>query len=159
MAPSPSAVDASPAPPAAAGTPPGPDDLERAAREAPPEAEAAARGADDAAWAGVLAAWADEARHRAYLAPFQDLDGLSIAGGRYQAVLAERPGDPVAARFRDEVLRRAVAQGLASLPRAEPEQRRARLAVRIAAGVVIGGLLLAAALMAVGIVPLLGARP
>lgn len=117
--------------------------------------------AEAVAWAEVLAAWTDEARHRAYLERFRDLEGLAAAGGRYRAALAERPGDPIAARFRDEVLRRAVAAGLASLPRAPPERGRARLAVRIAAGAVIGGLLLAAVLLAARLVPLVagGAPP
>ena len=166
MTPSSSGENALPAAPAAAGTPPSPEEAERAdaalGGTAVADAEAGAEGAADAAaWAEVLAAWGDEARHRAYLARFQDLDGLASAGRRYRAVLAERPGDPVAARFRDEVLRRAVAQGLASLPRAAPEPRRGKVAVRVAAGVVIGGLLLAAALMAARLLPYVsaGARP
>ncbi len=128
---------------------------------APPDAEAAEREAEAAAWAGVVAAWNDEARHRAYLARFDDLAGLAVAGGRYRAALAARPRDPVAARFRDEVLRRAVAHGLASLPRTEPELPRAKLAVRVAAGAVVAGLVLAAALMASRLLPFVssGARP
>jgi len=79
-------------------------------------------------WAEVVAAWEDEARHRAYLARFTDLDGLAAAGRRYRDALLARPGDPIAARQRDEVLRRAVAQGLASLPRARRGARRSRAA-------------------------------
>jgi hypothetical protein len=123
-----------------------------------PEPEEAV--ADAAAWAEVLAGWSDEARHRAYLARFHDLDGLATAGRRYRDFLAARPGDPIAARFRDEVLRRAVAHGLASLPREAPEHPRGKLAVRVAAGVVIGGLLLAAVVMVARLVPFLsGAHP
>ncbi|ABC84087.1 hypothetical protein [Anaeromyxobacter dehalogenans] len=81
----------------------------------PVEAEAEAE-----AWARVVEAWDDEGTHRAYLARFADLEGLALAGGRYRAVLAERPGDPIAARFRDEVVKRATIQGLASLPRTVP---------------------------------------
>jgi hypothetical protein len=77
----------------------------------PPEAEA---------WARVLAAWRDEAAHRAYLAGFDDLAGMTVAGARYRAVLAERPGDRVAARMRDEVVKRATVYGLASMPRTAP---------------------------------------
>ncbi len=145
----PSVENSLPAP--AAGAPPAPS--------APPAAEHADT-AEAAAWADVLAGWDDEARHRAYLARFRDLEGLARAGRRYRDVLAARPGDAIAARFRDEVLKRAVAHGLASLPREKPELPRAKLAVRVAAGVVVGALLLVAALMAVRLVPLLsGARP
>ena len=80
--------------------------------------------AEEAAWAEVLGAWNDEARHQAYLARFTDLEGLAVAGRRYREVLAERPGDPVAARYRDEVLKRAMARGLVSVPREAPAERR-----------------------------------
>ena len=70
------------------------------------------------------------------------------AGGRYRAVLAERPGDPVAARFRDEVVRRALARALATLPRA-PDVVRVRRAVRLAAGLVAGAMLALAGYLAV----------
>ncbi len=151
----PSLENGAPAPAVAAATPPPSD---------PPDAPgdaAAADAADAAAWADVLAGWDDEERHRAYLARFHDLEGLAAAGRRYRDVLARRPGDPVAVRFRDEVLKRAVAHGLASLPRAAPDHRRARLAVRVAAGIVIGALLLVAGIMVARIVPLVsaGARP
>src|SRR5512140_636984 len=150
MTPSPSVENAAPAPAVAAATP-----YLRPAPE-PSEAEVA----EAAAWAEVASGWEDEARHRAYLARFQDLEGLATAGRRYRDVLAVRPDDPIAARFRDEVLKRAIAHGLASLPRQAPELPRARLAVRVAAGVVIGGLLLAAVLMAARLLPFLsGARP
>lgn len=85
------------------------------------------------AWAEVVAGWDDEARHRAYLARFPDLDGLARAGARYREALAARPDDPVARRWRDEVLRRAVAAGLASLPREQPREARLPRWVRLAA--------------------------
>lgn len=157
MTASPSA-DASPA--AAAPAPPEPH--EPPALAAPDPAFATELAAEDAAWAEVLAGWDDEARHRAYLARFDDLDGLAAAGGRYRAVLAKRPGDAVAARFRDEVVRRAMAQGLASLPRSDASSPRARLAFRVAAGGVLAALLVAAAVMVARLVPFLtsgGARP
>jgi hypothetical protein len=75
-------------------------------------------GAEASAWAEVLGRWEDDAAHRAFLDRFRDLEGLARAGGLYRDVLAARPGDPVALRWRDEVLRRATAAGLASLPRA-----------------------------------------
>ena len=55
--------------------------------------------------------------HRAYLRRFTDLEGFAVAGGRYRAVLAERPGDAVALRMRDELVKRATVYGLATLPR------------------------------------------
>jgi len=80
-----------------------------------PDAQEEAR-----AWSAVVAAWADEAAHRAYLARFPDLEGLARAGRRYREALSERPGDPVAARWRDEVVKRATVQGLALMPRTAP---------------------------------------
>ncbi|HET8733856.1 MAG TPA: hypothetical protein VFM45_08795 [Anaeromyxobacteraceae bacterium] len=94
------------------------------------------------AWARVEAAWGDEAVHRAYLARFADLEGLAVAGGRYRAALDARPGDPLAARFREEVVKRATVQGLASLPRAAPrapDPLRRRLALSYGRAV-LGGL-------------------
>lgn len=70
-----------------------------------------------AAWAEVLGRWDDEAAHRAFLDRCRDLDALARAGGRYRDVLAARPGDAAALRGREEVLRRATAAGLATLPR------------------------------------------
>lgn len=93
---------------------------------APPAAPDPAELAEAAAWGAVLAAWEDEAAHRAYLARALDLDGLARAGRRYRAVLAERPDDAIAARFRDEVVRRAMVQGLAALPRSAPPGRLPR---------------------------------
>jgi len=77
------------------------------------------------AWSAVVAAWEDEAAHRAYLARFGDLDGLTRAGRRYREVLSRRPGDPVAIRFRDEIVKRATVQGLAQLPRSAPPPKMA----------------------------------
>lgn len=72
------------------------------------------------AWDGVLAAWEDDAVHGAYLSRFHDLEGLAVAGRRYRDVALSRPGDATAARWRDEVIRRATAQGFAQLPRSAP---------------------------------------
>ena len=66
------------------------------------ESEAEAR-----AWEEVVRAWDDEARHRAYLDGQASLEALAVAGTRYRDVLAERPADPVALRFREEVIRPA----------------------------------------------------
>jgi len=96
-------------------------------------ASPAAAPQDDAeatAWAAVLAAWEDDAAHRAYLARYGDLDGLTRAGRRYREVLARRPGDPVAVRFRDEIVKRATVQGLAQLPRSAPPRQVPRWAKR-----------------------------
>jgi hypothetical protein len=105
------------------------------------------------AWADVVAGWEDEARHRAYLARFTDLEGLATAGRRYRDVLLARPGDRMAARLRDEVVRRALAQGLAALPRSAPAAARSRTAVRVAA------LALLAVLAALGVAAVLVAGP
>lgn len=96
--------------------------------------------AEEAAWAGVLARWEDDAAHRAYLDGQADLPGLAIAGGRYRAVLAERPDDPIAARWREEIVKRATVQGLASLPRSQGPDRAYRGARRwltVAAAVIL----------------------
>jgi hypothetical protein len=75
---------------------------------------------EDEAWAEVLRRWPEEDAHRAFLARHGDLEALARAGGRYRAALEARPGDPVALRWRDEVLRRATALALAQLPRTRP---------------------------------------
>jgi hypothetical protein len=76
--------------------------------------------AEAQAWDDVVRAWADEARHRAYLDRFTDLEGLASAGRRYRAVLVDRPADPVALRWREEVVRRATVSGFAAIPREKP---------------------------------------
>jgi hypothetical protein len=109
------------------------------APESPGPAPDLAAAAEAEAWARVVAAWEDEDAHRAYLARFADLEGLAVAGGRYRAVLAERPGDAVAARFRDEVVKRATVQGLASLPRTVPRQAgKLQRALAVAALLAVG---------------------
>jgi thioredoxin-like negative regulator of GroEL len=91
-------------------------------------AAAAAPGGDEpAAWAELQARWDDPAAHRAYLARFADLDGLTTAGRRYREVLAARPEDAQALAMKGEILKRATVVGLASLPRTTP----ARLADRV----------------------------
>ena len=122
-----------------------------------PSADAAPPGEAEA-WAEVLAGWNDEARHRAYLDRFDDLEGLAAAGRRYRGALLARPGDAMAARQRDEVLRRALAQGLASLPRTAPAAR-SPIAVRAAALAVLGALVAAAAIALRSIGLHLGAAP
>jgi hypothetical protein len=89
-------------------------------------------------WATVLAAWEDEAVHRAYLSRCQDLEALARAGGRYREALDARPGDAVAARWRDEVIRRATVAGLASIPREAPAASRVPVWLRVAALGVLG---------------------
>ncbi|BDG03476.1 hypothetical protein [Anaeromyxobacter oryzae] len=124
-----------------------PEDLQSAPGAGEPASGAPATGPGEAepeAWARVLAAWEDDAAHHAYLARFGDLEGLAVAGGRYRAVLAERPGDPVALRYRDEVVKRATVAGLAQLPRTRP-----RPPIPRAAQVLLVWLLVAAAAAAV----------
>jgi hypothetical protein len=104
--------------------------------------------ADDAAWDEVVRQWADDAAHRAFLAARPGMEGLADAGRRYRDALARRPGDPVALRWRDEVLRRAAALAFAQLPRTRPPPAFAGLGRRrvFAAGVVLA-LLVGAALV------------
>ncbi|GEJ57653.1 hypothetical protein [Anaeromyxobacter diazotrophicus] len=77
----------------------------------------------DAAWAEVRARWEDEAAHRAFLDRHPDLEGLAEAGRRYKAALDAAPADPVAARWRDEIVRRATVVALSQLPRTKPPRR------------------------------------
>jgi hypothetical protein len=93
---------------------------------APPAPPDLVEEAEAAAWAEVRAAWDDEATHRAYLASFPDLDGLARAGRRYRAVLAVDPRNAIAARWRDEVVKRAMVQGLAQMPRTKPPRKLPR---------------------------------
>ena len=74
----------------------------------------------DAAWAEVRARWGDEAAHRAFLDRYPDLAGLAEAGGRYKAVLDASPQDPIAARWRDEIVKRATVVALSQLQRTKP---------------------------------------
>ncbi len=117
-------------------------DRETESAGAPGEASAPA-GDDGAAWAEVVARWDDDEAHRAYLARFSDLEGLAVAGRRYRAVLEARPDDAVAARFRDEVLKRATARALAALPRSGPVHPASRW-IRWAGAALAGALLGAA---------------
>ena len=102
-----------------------------------------------AAWAEVTARWADDGAHRAFLDRFGDLEGLAEVGRRYKVALDARPGDEVALRWRDEVVKRATALALAQLPRTKPPRRRSRgptrallLAIAAAAVAAAGWILL-----------------
>ncbi len=87
-------------------------------------------GGEAEAWEEVLARWEDEAAHRAYLARFSDLEGLAQAGLRYREALLARPDDAIAARWRDEIVKRATVEGLARLPRTAPPRELGRGARR-----------------------------
>ena len=107
---------------------------------------------EEEAWAALLLSWGDEEAHRAYVRRFEDLAGLAVAGARYRAALAERPGDALAARMRDEVLKKAAVYGLASLPRAAaPERSSALRRVTMAAAVALGAVLVWAVAKLVGL--------
>ncbi len=75
---------------------------------------------EEAGWAKLRERWTDPEAHREWLAGFADIAGLARAGQRYRDALSASPGDPIAARWRDEILKRATVQGLASLPRTQP---------------------------------------
>ena len=115
-------------------------------------------GGEAEAWEEVLARWEDEEAHRAYLARFSDLEGLAQAGRRYRETLAQRPGDPVALRFRDEVLKRASVQGIAQLPRTQPPRQLGRGARRALLAALLVGAALAVSWVLYGFLSL-GARP
>lgn len=99
---------------------------------------------EEAAWSALVAAWGDEAAHRAFLGRSLDLEGLARAGARYREALAVRPGDAAALCARDEILRRATALGLAELPQA-PARPPVSPAVRWAVVAILAGTLLGAA--------------
>ncbi len=109
---------------------------------APAPAAPAASGpeaAEPEAWAAVVAAWSDDDAHRRYLGRFVDLEGLSLAGARYKAVLDARPEDEVALRMRAEVVKKAMIYGMAAFPRtpppaASPLVKRLKLGVALSAG-------------------------
>ncbi len=109
----------------------------------PAGAEASAPGEEEA-WARLEASWDDDGAHRAFLALFGDLAGLARAGARYREVLAARPGDAVALHWREEILRRATALGLAEMPRAALPRELPR-AVKWGAVALLAGALLGAA--------------
>jgi len=71
-------------------------------------------------WAEVERHWGDPAAHKGYLDRCSDLDGLTVAGRRYRAVLEARPVDAVALAMKGEVLKRATVVGMAMLPRTAP---------------------------------------
>jgi hypothetical protein len=128
------------------------------AGEPPATGPAAPSGAvsEEEAWAAVLAAWGDEAAHRAYLARFADIEGLAVAGGRYKGVLDARPDDAMALRMRGEVLKKATVYGLAALPRTPPPAvSRTAKRLRMMAALSFGGL---AVWSIYKLVVLLGAR-
>jgi hypothetical protein len=114
---------------------------------------------DEAAWAEVLAGWQEEERHRAYLARFSDLEGLAVAGRHYREVLAARPGDAIATRWRDEVVKRAMVQGLVAMPRAPRAPSAPRALVRAVVFVVALVLGAAAWWVASELGGAMGARP
>lgn len=91
-------------------------------------------------WKDLETRWEDESAHRAFLDRFSDLEGLAEAGRCYRAALDQRPGDPVALRWRDEVVKKATALALAQLPRTNPPRQMSPTARRwlLAAMVTVG---------------------
>jgi len=115
-------------------------------------------GGEAEAWGEVLARWEDEGAHRAYLARFSDLEGLTQAGVRYREVLLARPDDSVAARWRDEIVKRAAVQGLAQLPRTQPPRQLGRGARRALLAALLAGAALSVSWVLYRFLSL-GARP
>jgi hypothetical protein len=99
---------------------------------------------EERGWDAVREHWTDDEAHRAWLAAFTDLEGLARAGQRYRAHLADHPGDAVAARWRDEIVKRATVHGLASLPRTRPAPQLPRWLKGL--GIAVLGLALSVAL-------------
>jgi len=90
---------------------------------------------EDEAWADLTARWSDEEAHRVYLSRFNDLAALAAAGSRYREALARTPGDPMALRWREELIRKATVLAMSQMPRTAPPRpvppglRRAILAL------------------------------
>lgn len=77
-----------------------------------PEAAAAVENLDEAAellWVDALSAWEDEALHDAFLKHCSQAGLLAPAGRRYRDRLDTNPGDGVAARMQDRILKMATA--------------------------------------------------
>ncbi|HTT72377.1 MAG TPA: hypothetical protein VMG32_14220 [Anaeromyxobacteraceae bacterium] len=104
-------------------------------------------GEMEVAWSEVLSRWGEEEAHLHLLDLARDLEALAEVGRRYRGVLEARPEDPMALRFRDEVVKRATAIALSSLPRAAPPRALPPL-LRRAALVAVALASLAAALWA-----------
>jgi hypothetical protein len=85
----------------------------------------------EAAWAEVRGRWEDDAAHRAFLERCCDLPGLTEAGRRYKAALDAAPADPVARRWRDEIVKRATLVAMSQLPRTRPPRALTRGARRL----------------------------
>lgn len=99
----------------------------------------------DTAWAEVRARWEDEGAHRAFLDAVRDLGALAEVGRRYRAALEATPADPVAARWRDEVVRRATALALAQPPCTAPPRGLTARARRVLLLALVAALLAALA--------------
>jgi len=110
-------------------------------------ADSGARATDDEAWAALVANWSDEEAHRAYLSRFNDLDVLAVAGRRYREALARVPGDVMALRWREELIRKATVLAMSQLPQTKPNALQALPSMDRT---------LASALMAAGVLALLG---
>jgi hypothetical protein len=100
------------------------------------------RPEEEVAWAEVEARWEEAEAHQAYLARFSDLEGLAAAGRRYKQALDREPGDAVARRGRDEVVKRATVLALAQIPRTRPPAQLApglRRALLVAVAAAMAG--------------------
>ncbi len=151
--PTPTSAPIATAPPTPTSTETSPASPSQTATPSPPGPPAATPSADLAsatheAWAQVLTRWDDEEAHRTFLARFGDLEGLAEAGRRYREVLSEKPGDATALRWRDEILKRATAQGLSQLPRLSPPRASPKVYRWAVVGGMVGAMALAAGWLA-----------
>jgi hypothetical protein len=90
-------------------------------------------------WVQLLSNWNVAAAHDAFVAKAAFQNELASVGRLYRLRLATAPGDPVAQRGRDEVLRLAAAPTLV-VPRTYPSEappRRWPIWLALAAGVVV----------------------
>jgi hypothetical protein len=97
----------------------------------------------EAMWKDLNAHWSDLARHEAFLDACSLADLLTEAVRRYRFKAEENPADPVAARYRDQLIERLMA--VASLPSREAQgtARSPRRAIGVAGFVMLGVVALA----------------
>ena len=73
----------------------------------------------ESGWQRVQASWDQSAAHERLLSEALARDDLASLGARYRGYLEAHPGDAMATRAREELLRRATAAMLTRLPREE----------------------------------------
>ncbi len=90
----------------------------------------------EAMWREVSAHWAELAGHEAFIEACSSADLLTEAVRRYRFKAEENPADPVATRYRDQLIERLMA--VASLPSREAPSSAPRRAIGVAGFVLLG---------------------